>query len=57
MADYLIRFKVIDHESDICSPIEQTIIPASNRKEALDILYEGLDYCSVYLESINEIYY
>lgn len=57
LTDYLVRFKVIDHESDECSPLEETIIPASDMKNALDIFYNDMIGVTVILDYITEVNY
>lgn len=49
---YLFRFKVIDHWSDECSPVEQTVIESDSRERALmtffyDMMGECVDLLSV----------
>lgn len=49
---YLFRFKVIDHYSDECSPVEETVIESDSRERALmtffyDMMGECVDLLSV----------
>lgn len=54
MKTFLIRFKVIDHYSEVCSPEEQTCIVASDLKSALDIFYNDLSGECVIVETAEE---
>jgi hypothetical protein len=40
---YLIRFKVIDHYSDICAPVEQTIIECDFERGEMGLFHEYMD--------------
>jgi len=43
MKNYLIRFKVIDHYSDICSPVERTIIECDIEEGVMGLFHEYMD--------------
>jgi len=54
MNTYTIRFKIIDHESDLCAYEECTIVEADTRKQALDQFYASCGSLCVDLVSITE---
>ena len=51
---YLFRFKVIDHYSDECSPVEQTVIEAVDGNQALNQFYNDMSGECVDLISVEE---
>ena len=55
MKMFLFRFKVIDHYSDICSPEEQTIIKAEDRRNAVNEFYNDMMGECVDLIDVKEV--
>jgi hypothetical protein len=51
---YLFRFKVIDHYSDECSPVEETVIECDNERDGIVLFYTHMDGEPVDLISVEE---
>ena len=51
---YLFRFKVIDHWSDECSPVEQTVIECDNERDGWGLFHEFMDGEPYEIVSVEE---